>query len=479
MFDVIIIGAGIIGCATAYELSQFDLNVLLLDKENDVSLGASRANTAIVHGGYDPDPATLMGKYNVKGAKRCIELVKTLDVEFRKTGSLIIALDENDLKTLDKYYDRGLLNGVEGMEMLDGEETHRREPNLSEEVIGALWIPESGVINPWEFTISMAEVAVREGVKLELNQKVVEIERKPEYYLVKTETDQFQSKYVVNAAGVHSDQIHNMVAEPAFKIKPTRGQYFLLDRSAGETVKSVIFPCPTELTKGILVSPTVHDNILVGPDAETISDPENTSTTREVLDLIAEQARRSVPSLNFRNNIRNYSGVRANSDYNDFFVKISAPNFLDLAAIKSPGLTCAPIIAEEGIKLLEEEGLELKKKDNWDGTRKIIRFKEIPETERADFIKDNPEYGRIICRCEHVTEGEIIAAIRRGLPIFSLDAIKRRAGSGLGRCQGGFCGPRVQEIIARETGISPLDILLNKTGSYILVDQTKNAETEA
>lgn len=476
MFDVIIIGAGIIGCATAYQLSQFELKVLLLDKENDVSLGASCANTAIIHGGYDPDPATLMGKYNVKGAKRCIELVDALDIKFKKSGTLIIALAENDLKTLDKYYNRGLLNGVEGMAMLDGEEARKREPNLSEAVIGALWVPESGVINPWEFTISMAEVAVREGVKLELNQKVVDIEKNTDHYLVKTETNQFRTKYVVNAAGVYSDKIHNMVAEPAFTIKPTRGQYFLLDRSAGETIKTIIFPCATEFTKGILVSPTIHDNILVGPDAEVISDPEDTSTTGEALAFIAKQARKSVPCLDFRNNIRNYSGIRANSDYNDFFIKISTPKFLDLAAIKSPGLTCAPIIAEEGIKLLAEEGLELNKKANWDGTRKIIRFKEIPKAERADFIEKNPEYGRIICRCEHITEGEIIAAIRRGLPIFSLDAVKRRAGSGLGRCQGGFCGPRVQEIIARETGISPLDILLNKTGSYILVDRTKNTE---
>jgi glycerol-3-phosphate dehydrogenase len=227
MFDVIIIGAGIIGCATAYQLSQFKLKVLLLDKENDVSLGASCANTAIIHGGYDPDPATLMGKYNVKGAKRCIELVDALDIKFKKSGTLIIALAENDLKTLDKYYNRGLLNGVEGMAMLDGEEARKREPNLSEAVIGALWVPESGVINPWEFTIAMAEVAVREGVKLELNQKVVDIEKNTDHYLVKTETNQFRTKYVVNAAGVYSDKIHNMVAEPAFTIKPTRGQYFL------------------------------------------------------------------------------------------------------------------------------------------------------------------------------------------------------------------------------------------------------------
>lgn len=478
MFDVVIIGAGIVGCATAYELSKYDLDVLLLDKENDVSLGASRANTAIVHGGYDPDPNTLMGKYNVQGAKRCIELVETLDIEFKKSGSLIVAFDDDDLKTLDKYYERGLINGVEQMEILDAEEVHQREPNLSKDIIAALWIPESGVINPWELTTAFAEVAVREGVKLSLNQNVINIEKKDDHYSVITETDQFETKYVINAAGVYSDKIHNMVAEPAFKINPTRGQYFLLDRANGEVVKSVIFPCPTPLTKGILVSPTIHDNILVGPDAQAIPDAEDTSTTREVLDQVGEEAKKSVPSLDLRTNIRNYSGIRANSDYNDFFVKISAPNFLDLAAIKSPGLTCAPVIATEGIKLLADEGLNLQEKQEWDGTRKIVRFKEIPVEERAKFIEENPEYGRVICRCEHITEGEIVAALHRGLPVVSLDAVKRRAGTGMGRCQGGFCGPRVQEIIARETGISPLDVLQNRSGSYILIGETKEDSSD-
>ena len=279
MFDVLIIGAGIIGCATAYKLSQFNLNVLLLDKENDVSLGASRANTAIIHGGYDPDPATLMGKYNVKGAKRCIELVDILNIEFKKSGSLIIAFDENDLIKLDMYYDRGLLNGVEGMEMLDGEETHRREPNLSEEVIGALWVPESGVINPWEFTIAMAEVAVREGVQLELNQKVIDIQKASDCYLIKTETDQFQARYVVNAAGVYSDKIHNMVTEPAFKINRLADSIFLY-RSAGETVKAVYSRVNRTYQRDLNLT-TVHDNILVGPDSEVISDPEDINNQRD------------------------------------------------------------------------------------------------------------------------------------------------------------------------------------------------------
>lgn len=473
MFDVLIIGAGCVGSCAAYELSQYNLDVLLIDKENDVSLGASRANTAVVHGGYDPDPNTLMGKYNVEGAKLCMELVKTLDVEFKKSGSLVVAFSDEEMKTVHEKYQRGLINGCEGMEIWDGDKVRKKELNLSKDIVGALWIPESGVINPWEFTISHVEVAIREGVKLKLNQEVTDIEDKDDYWLVKTKNNQFKAKHVINAAGVFADKVHNMVAEPAYTIEPTRGQYYLLDRVAGQTVKSVIFPCPTPISKGILVSPTVHDNILVGPDAEIIPDAEDTSTTAEKLDYVGTEAKKTVPSLNLRDNIRNFSGVRPNSDHNDFYVKVVANNFVDLAAIKSPGLTCAPVIAREGIKLLESEGLALDKKKEWDGKRKIVRFKELPEEERAEFVKENPEYGRVICRCEHITEGEILASLNRGIKVRSLDAIKRRCGTGMGRCQGGFCGPKVLEIIARETGLAPEDVLLDKTNSYILTGRTK------
>ena len=473
MYDVLIIGAGCIGSSMAYELSKYELKVLLLDKENDVSLGCSRANTAIVHGGYDPDPKTLMGKYNVRGAKLCMDLVETLDVEFKKTGSLVVGFDDKEMATIQKTYERGVANGCPGMEIWDGDRVRAREPNVSKDIIGALWVPESGVINPWEFTIAHAEVAVREGVELALNQEIIAIEDQDDHWLVKSRTDAFASRYVVNAAGVYSDKIHNMVAEPLYKINPTRGQYFLLDRSLGEIVKTVIFPCPNERTKGILVSPTVHGNILIGPDAEPVLDPEDTSTSRQVLDYVGREAKRCVPGLDLRASIRNYSGVRPNSDYGDFCVKIIRPNFLELGAIKSPGLTCSPVIAIEGVKLLAGQGLKLDKKASWDGSRKIIRFKDVPEDKRAQLVAEKPAYGRIICRCENITEGEIVAALRRGLPVCSLDGVKRRCGTGMGRCQGGFCGPRVLEIIARETGLAPEEVMQDKAGSYILTGPTK------
>ncbi|MDO5033646.1 MAG: NAD(P)/FAD-dependent oxidoreductase [Eubacteriales bacterium] len=478
MYDVAIIGAGVVGSCLAYECSRYQLKVLLLEKENDVALGASRANTAIVHGGYDPDPQSLMGKYNVEGAYLTMDQVEKLDVEFIKTGSLIVGFDEQDAQVIKEKYERGLVNGVKGMQILDGDQAREREPNLSKDITIALWVPDSGVINPWEFTLAHAEVAVREGVELKLKQEVTGLSWQDDHYIIETPEEEFTARYVVNCAGTHADEIHEMVAEPAFKIEPTRGQYYVLDRAVGEIVKTVIFPCPNEFTKGILVSPTIHGNILVGPDAEIIEDKENTATTAEGLGLVARDATRCVPDLNLRSNIRNYAGVRANSDYGDFYLKIVAPNFLDIAAIKSPGLTCAPVLAQEGIKLLESEGLVCEAKDAWDGNRKVVRFKEIPDEEREDFIAAHPEYGRVICRCETITEGEIIASLKRGIPVVSIDGVKRRTGTGMGRCQGGFCGPRIVEILCRETGICPEDIVQDKAGSYILCGPTKTSGKE-
>lgn len=478
MYDLAIIGAGAVGCCLAYECSRYPLKVLLLEKENDVSLGASRANTAIIHGGYDPDPDTLMGQMNVPGAYLTMDRVETLDVEFIKTGSLIVGFDEKDAQVIQEKYEKGLINGVKGMEILNGDEAREREPQLSPEVTIALWVPDSGVINPWEFTLAHAEVAVREGVDLKLNHEVTGIDWQDDHYLVHTPEESFAARYVANCAGIHADEIHSMVAEPAFKIEATRGQYYVLDRAVGEIIKSVIFPCPNALTKGILVAPTVHGNILVGPDAERIDDKENTSTTAAGLSHVAQNASRCVPGLNLRSNIRNYAGVRANSDYGDFFLKIVAPHFLDIAAIKSPGLTCAPVLAQEAVKLLQGEGLVYTPKAEWDGTRKVVRFKEIPEEDRAAFIADHPDYGRVICRCETITEGEIVAALKRGLPVVSLDGVKRRTGTGMGRCQGGFCGPRIVEILCRETGISPEAITQDKAGSYILCGPTKSEVQE-
>ncbi|MGI6156931.1 MAG: NAD(P)/FAD-dependent oxidoreductase [Saccharofermentanales bacterium] len=484
MYDLAIVGAGVIGSALAYTLSAYRLKVAVIERENDVAMGASRANTAIVHGGYDPKPSTLMGRLNVEGARRCFELCEKLDVEVRKTGSLVIALDESDRPMLDELYARGVANGCSPMQILTGEEVRAMEPHLSEAVVGALYVPESGVINPWELTLAMAEVAVRNGVELRLNENVDDIERVGDRYDLTVSTPNgerrvISARYVVNAAGVESDHIHNMVAEPAFEIHPTRGEYYLLDRSIGPLVRHVIFQCPSAKGKGVTVSPTIHDNFLVGPNADVIADRTDTAVTREGLAYVAEAARRTIPALPLGRSIRNFAGIRANSSYPDFYVKFAAPNFLDIAAIRSPGLTCAPAMARHAKALLEADGLVMTPKASFLDGRTVVRFKDLSEEERVSFVREYPSYGRVICRCETITEGEILAAMAREIPPVSIDGVKRRCGTGMGRCQGGFCGPRVMEILARERGVSPVSICQDGVGSRVLIAETKGGMRHA
>ena len=475
MHDVAIIGAGVVGCALAYTLSSYELSVLLIEKENDVAMGATRANTALIHAGFDPEPHTLMAKLNVEGNRACYELCETLDVEHRRTGSWVIAFDEAQCQTLDVLYQQGMENGCAGLAIVSGDEARQREPHLSPEVIAALWAPEAGVINPWEFALAMAEVAVRNGVRFMPNHEVTALKRRGDHYDIDTSQGMFQSRYVVNAAGVDSEQIHNMVATPAFHIVPTRGEYFLLDRAIGPLVQSIVFHCPTSEGKGVTVSPTIHDNFLIGPNSDILEDRHDTSVTRRALDHIARDAKHMVPSLDTKASIRNFAGVRANSDVNDFYIAMSATGFLDLAAIKSPGLTCAPAIARLAKDLLAEDGLRLTKKEQWQGGRRVLRFKEIPFGEREDFVRKHPLYGRVICRCETITEGEIVAAMRGPIPPVSIDGVKRRAGTGMGRCQGGFCAPKVLRIIAREQQRDPLDVEEDARGSRILTAETKES----
>ncbi len=485
MYDVAIIGAGVIGCALSYTLSPYRLRIALLEKENDVAMGATRANTALIHAGFDPAPHTLMGQLNVEGMRLCYQLCQELQVEHARTGSLVVAFDREERLTLDKLYSQGLANGCRGLEILTGEQARSQEPNLSKKVVAALWAPEAGVINPWEFALAQAEVAVRNGVEFMPNSRVTGISPAMDHYEIalsvrdgdgQTSKKKVRARYLVNASGLESDHIHNWVAEPEFSIEPTRGEYYLLDRSVGQLVRSIIFECPTERGKGITVSPTIHDNFLIGPSSERIEDRGDTGVTRPVLDRVAAVAKEMVPRLDLGSNIRNFAGVRANSSWNDFYIKLSAERFLDLAAIKSPGLTCAPSVARYARDLLEEEGLPMTKKDHWQGGRQIIRFKEIPEKDRAAFIQAHPAYGRVICRCETITEGEILASLKREIPPSSIDGVKRRAGTGMGRCQAGFCGPRVLEILARETGRSPLSIEQDGAGSQLLCGETKKGD---
>jgi glycerol-3-phosphate dehydrogenase len=473
MFDVAIIGCGVVGAATAFMLSQRECSVVVLEKENDVATGATRANSAIIHAGYDPEPGTKMARLNVRGVELAQKLCKELDVPYIQNGSLVLAFDEADDKTVEKLYHRGVENGVPGLEIISGDEARKREPNLSKQVTSALWAPSAGIINPWEYALAMIETAVRNGVELRRECAVTGLEKTENGWKIDTTKGTVEARFVINAAGVHSEEIHNMAAAPAFKIIPNRGEYYLMDKSDGGRANSVLFQCPSASGKGVLVSPTVGGNLIVGPSADNAEDGDCVGTTAKGLAFVREKAMKTMPDLTYRGAIRNFAGMRANSDQADFFVQVSAPGFVDLACIKSPGLSAAPAIAEEAVVLLEGEGLALPPKAECITTRRRVIFNELSQEEKAKIIAEDPLYGRVICRCETITEGEIVHSLHCPVPPVSIDGVKRRAGAGLGRCQGGFCGPRVAEIIARELGIPMTEMLKDTAGTNILVSETK------
>jgi len=473
-YDVAIIGAGIIGCSLARELSRYDKKVALIEKENDVAMGTTRANSAIIHAGYDPEPGTLMAKYNVEGNRLAGELAEELNIPFERCGSLVLAFSEEDMKTVRMLYDRGVQSGVPGMEILDGEKARKMEPNLSPEVVGALWAPTAGIINPWEFALLLAQNAVLNGVDLLLEHEVSGIEQEKDGFVLHfTDKEDVRAKYLVNAAGVESDDIAAMAGDHSFSIDASKGQYYLLDKSQGALFHHVLFQCPGPLGKGILVAPTVHGNLIVGPDANPGSARDSVATDRKGLEHVVKESRRTSAAINFRENIRNFAGIRAQPSTGDFIVGPSdnTPRLYNIAGIKSPGLSAAPAIAADAASYLVKQ-LGAKKKADLAVFRRAPMFKNLPEEEKAALIKENPAYGRVICRCETITEGEIVDALHAPITPRTLDAIKRRCNAGMGRCQGGFCGPRVLEIISRELGIKPEEVLLDRNGSYILTEKT-------
>ena len=475
MYDVLIIGCGVSGAACAYSLSRYQLSLCIIEASNDVSNGTSKANSAIIHAGYDPKPGSLMAKLNVEGNAMAGEICEKLDVPFKRIGSLVLGFNEADKAHLEKLYEQGRANAVPDIALLSAEEVKAMEPNIAENVVGALYAPSAGVISPWEYTLAMAETAVKNGAEIHLSTCAEAIEPIDGGYRVKTNKGDFETKYIISAAGVDAAAVRSMLETPDYKIVPTRGQYFLLDKSEGGIVNRVIFQCPDEKGKGVLVSPTVHGNLIVGPDAEKTG-AEDKATSTVGLNKIASTARRSVPTLNVRRNIRNFAGVRANSDRDEFIIEESAafPGFIDLAGIKSPGLSAAPAIGEYVADMIRAGGkLAFTEKEDFIDSRRRIRFAELSHEEKAKIVADDPAYGRIVCRCETVTEGEIVAALREVIPPLSVNAVKRRVGAGMGRCQGGFCSAIVHQLISRELGIPMEDIPKEDEGSYIL---TKEAQ---
>ena len=475
MVDVAVIGCGVIGAAVAYTLSQYQLKVAVLEQHADVAVGTTKANSAIIHAGYDPAPGTLMARLNVEGNRLAGEIAEKLSVPFRRVGSLVLALSEGDLERIQTLYQRGVANGVPGIRLLSREETLAREPRLSEQVCGSLWAPSAGIIDPWEYATAMAETAVVNGVDLQLQTRVTGVEPTDFGFAIHTSRGTVEARYLVCAAGVEAATVRGMVEAPDYVIQPNRGEYFLLDHSEGEMVHSVIFQCPNELGKGVLVAPTVHGNLIVGPNAVATDDPDNCQVTASGLAYIESAARRSVPGLNLAANIRNFAGIRANSDRDEFRIERSEayPHLIDLAGMKSPGLSAAPAVARYAVQLLEQAGLALEAKASFCDRREKFRFNELSDAERAALIAREPAYGRVICRCQTVTEGDILAALHRPIPPRSINAVKRRVGAGMGRCQGGFCSPRVHELVARELGIDPLEVCLEDPGSELLTGETK------
>lgn len=475
MYDVAVIGCGVVGAGVACELSKHRLSVAVLERENDVACGTTKANSAIVHAGYDPLPGTKMARLNVRGSRMMENLCRRLSVEYKRVGSLVLAFGDRDLETLRGLYRRGEANGVEGLSLLSGEQTLEMEPNLNPEVRGALYAPTAAIVNPWGLAIALAQTAVRNGADLRLNAGVRGIEEAGGFYRISTDAGVFESRYIVNAAGTHADEINDLVAKPFFKILPVKGEYYVLDKNQGGVVSRTVFQCPDENGKGILISPTVDGNLIVGPTADPAKGPDDTSVTAGGLERIAAVSSRTSGRIDFRESIRSFSGVRATAETDDFIIgpPPDAPRFVNAAAIKSPGLSASPAIALEVCSILKSLGLACVRREKTIDTREHRLFRDMTDRERKEALRRDPLYGRVICRCETITEGDILNALRGPIPPVSIDGVKRRCNAGMGRCQGGFCGPRVHEILSRETGAAMEKICQDKAGSTLLAGETK------
>jgi len=486
-YDVVIIGAGVVGSLIARTLSRYELGVLLIEKESDVGAGTSAANSAIVHAGYDPVPGSLKAAMNVAGNRMWDTLAGELNFPFDRRGDYVVAIGEEELPRLYSLMERGRRNGVLGMSIISGEEMRQREPNINPDVSGALWASAGGICDPFAVTVAAAENAVMNGATLMLETAFEDfIIESGRIVAVRTNRGTFGCRWAVNAAGLHSDEVmHRAGVRPEFHITPRKGEYFVIDR-AEITVNNVLFPVPTPISKGIVVTATTHGNAIVGPNAHEIQDKADTSATRAGLEEVWQGATKLVPGLSLCQVIANFAGLRAGGnarcetpgvDYgHDFVIEIpeSVRGLVNLGGIESPGLTSAPAIAERVVELLQDAGERLVKRRDWNPIRPARpRFRDLSPAEQARLVQKDPRYGRIVCRCEVVMEGEIVAEAHAPIPARTYDAIKRRTWLGTGRCQGGFDTPRVVEILARELGISPLAVTKKGPGSELLARRTK------
>ena len=474
MFDFVVIGAGVVGGMVARELTKYTKSVCILEKGSDVALGATRANSAIVHAGYDAKEGSLKARLNVRGSKMMAEVCRDLGVKYKNNGSLVVGFNEEDEKTLLDLCERGKKNGVDGVRVIYRDEIVGLEPNIGEAVTVALYAPTGAIVCPYELCMAAVGNAMDNGAELKLNYKVDRIEERDDGYEIFSGDSSVLAKCVINCAGVYSDEVANMVGDVSFSVRPRRGEYMLLDREVGAHISHTIFRCPSKMGKGILVSPTVDGNLLVGPTAEDIDDKEDTRTTAAGLAKVRALASEQVKSIDFSKVITSFTGLRATGSTGDFVIDMPRPGFLNLGAIESPGLSSAPAIAEYAVSMLMDAGFEVSAREDFVPTRRPMHFFASLSTEEKNaLIKERPEYAHIICRCETVSEGEILDAIRTNPRPTDVDGVKRRTRASMGRCQGGFCTPYIIDLLAAEMGVDYTAVTKFGGNSVINFGKTK------
>ena len=477
MFDCIVIGAGVVGGLVARELTKYKLSVCILEKDSDVAMGATRANSAIVHAGFDAKEGTLKAKFNVRGSEMMESVCRELGVKYKKNGSLVVGFNDDDAATLHSLIERGRLNGVKEISFLERDEILELEPNIGTDVTCALRAQTGAIVCPYELCMAAVGNAMDNGAELRLGFGVKDIECNNGTYKVSSDTDSVEGRIVINCAGVYSDDIARLVGDDSFSIRPRRGEYMLLDKECGSLVGHTVFRCPSKMGKGVLVSPTVDGNLLIGPSAEDIDDKDDRSTTANGLATVASLARAQVNGINLGKVITSFTGLRSTGSTGDFIINSPKSGFINCAGIESPGLTSAPAIAEHVVNMLRDSGEELSDNPSFCGQRRPMHyFREMSVEEKNEVIKEKPDFAHVICRCETVTAGEIIEAIRTNPKPTDIDGIKRRTRASMGRCQGGFCTPYMVELLARELGVDVTEITKFGGESYLNVGKTEKGK---
>lgn len=474
MYDVLIIGAGISGCMIAKMLSEYYLKVIVIEKENDVAKHASGANSAIIHSGHDPKPNTLKARFNLEGSRMYQSICEQLKVAYERCGAFVVACNKEELDILDNLHKQALDRNIP-CEIMDIKQIKEKEPNISDNVIKGLYLPTTAIVTPWEVCIAAMEEAILNGVELKLDTKVTDIKHLDNYYQITTNKESYQARIIINCAGVYADDIYSYLDKPPYTINARKGEYFVLDHTNKPLVKHIIYPTPSSLGKGVLVVPTIHHNILLGPNSMQIDDKEGNYTTSEALDYVKKQVNKTVNNIPLQNIIHNYAGLRPTGNTHDFYIQEDDkhPNFIHVACIESPGLASAPAIAKYVVEEIMKDKFEHIKKAIYIHRKKTINPRNLTANEYNSLIRSKKEYGNIICRCEQISKQEIIDAINRPCGARTVDGVKRRCRPGMGRCQGGFCQPNVAKIIAETLKIDISEVLFDKDDSNIVSGYAK------